>query len=186
MFTRIVLCGVPRNIIFKINGMIWNPINKYTEMHNNVCIDEIQLKTNSANNASIYFAMNKTPSSKFLSDGTKQKLYTSFVRPMVMYACGYMVHNAEIRRQTTYIRKGNSTEHLRTPVRLQNGECGRRKNEDLEILFNKPNIRLFLKAKRLEWDGYVWRAVENITINVLIENPTKKRPTGRPCQRWLG
>lgn len=61
----------------------------------------------------------------------------------------------------------------------------RKKNEDLERLFDKPNIRLFLKAKRLEWAAHVWRATESLTRNVLIENPQKKRPRGRPRQRWL-
>lgn len=41
-------------------------------------------------------------------------------------------------------------ENSRT-IRLQNGEYERRKSEDLEMLFNKLNIRLFLKAKRIEW-----------------------------------
>jgi hypothetical protein len=42
------------------------------------------------------------------------------------------------------------------PARLQNGKYERRKNKDLEVLFNKPDIRLFLKAKCLEWTGHVW------------------------------
>lgn len=61
------------------------------------------------------------------------------------------------------------------------------KNEDLEMLFNKSNIRLFPKAKRLECQnaGHVWRAGENITRNILIKNLTKTRPRGRSRQRWL-
>jgi hypothetical protein len=53
------------------------------------------------------------------------------------------------------------------PARLQNGEDERRKNEDLEMLFSKPNIRLFLKEKRLEWTGHVLRAAKSFKRNVL-------------------
>jgi len=55
-------------------------INTKNNMHK-----EIQLRINSANKA--YFAMNKMLSSRLLSKGTKEKLYTSFLRPIVMYAC---------------------------------------------------------------------------------------------------
>lgn len=62
------------------------------------------------------------------------------------------------------------------PVRNQVEEYERRKNDDhQERLYNEPNVRLFLKAKRLEWDGHVWWAEENLLRNILIKNPTKKR-----------
>jgi hypothetical protein len=38
---------------------------------------------------------------------------------------------------------------------------------------------------QLEWAGHVWRAGESVIRNVLIRNPTKKRPMGRPRQWWL-
>lgn len=43
------------------------------------------------------------------------------------------------------------------------------------MLFNKPNTRLILKAKHLEWANHVWRAVESFTRNVLIKNPPPKK-----------
>lgn len=36
------------------------------------------------------------------------------------------------------------------PIRNQNGNYEERKNEDLEMLYNKQSIRFFLIAKRLE------------------------------------
>lgn len=60
---------------------------------------------------------------------------------------------------------------LLRPVRLQDGEYERRQNKDLE---NKPNIRIFLKAKRRS-------SAESFTRNVLTKNPPiKKRPMWRP------
>jgi len=73
------------------------------------------------------------------------------------------------------------------PVRLQNGEHESRKYEDLEMLFNKLNIRLFLKAQRLEW-GVGWSRLTSFRKSYkkrLNQKPKKKRPRRRPRQRWL-
>jgi len=77
-----------------------------------------------------------------------------------------MVHNRGRRRETSHLWK-EILPKIYKPVR-------------------KPNIRSFLKAKRLEWAGHIWRAGKNLIQNVLIKKPTKKRPKERPCQRWLG
>lgn len=71
------------------------------------------------------------------------------------------------------------------PTRDPNGEYKRRKNTDLEKLYNKPNIRKYMKAKRLEWAGHVWRADGSLSHNVLVENLNKKRPRDRPRQRCM-
>jgi hypothetical protein len=34
----------------------------------------------------------------------------------------------------------------------------RRKNQELQELYNRPNIILYIKSKLLEWFGHVWRA----------------------------
>ncbi|VVC26164.1 Reverse transcriptase domain, partial [Cinara cedri] len=136
-----------------------------------------QLRINIVNKA--YFAMNKMLSSKLLSKETKEKLYTSFLRPIVMYTCEtWSTTQGDEEKLLTSERKFTDLFDLKM-------ENMRKKNKDLEMLFNKPNIRLFLKAKRLEWAGHVWRADENIIKNVLIRNVTKTRPRGRPRQRWL-
>jgi hypothetical protein len=59
-----------------------------------------------------------------------------------MYACE--TWSATQEKFLTFERK------IHKPVRLKNGDYERRKNENLEILINKPNIRLFLKTKRSE------------------------------------
>jgi len=58
-----------------------------------------------------------------------------------------------------------------------------RKNTNLELLYNKPNIKYFLKAKRMEWAGHVWRTEGSIIQKVLINNLTSKHPRGRQRQR---
>lgn len=57
------------------------------------------------------------------------------------------------------------------PIRNpDNGEYERRKNIDIERLFNKPNIQSFLISKRLECAGHVWRAKQNLINKVLTNN----------------
>ncbi|KAL4112400.1 hypothetical protein QTP88_016199 [Uroleucon formosanum] len=121
--------------------------------------------------------------SRLLSKVTKEKLYTSYLRPIVMYACEtWSTTQGDEEKLLAFERK--VLRKIYGPVRNQIGEYERRKNDELGRLY-KPNICLFLKAKRLEWAGHVWRAGESVIWNVLIRNPTKKRPRGRPRQRWL-
>ncbi|KAF0728937.1 putative transposon-derived protein F52C9.6, partial [Aphis craccivora] len=46
-------------------------------------------------------------------------------------------------------------------------------------------LKDFLRSKRLEWAGHVWRAEGKLIKQVLINKPNKKQPVGRPRQRWL-
>jgi len=60
----------------------------------------------------------------------------------------------------------------------------RRKNENLQQLYNKPSMRHFLIRKRMEWAGHVWRAEDTLIKKVTESKITGKRPRGRPRQRW--
>jgi len=60
----------------------------------------------------------------------------------------------------------------------------KRHNEELYDLYEKPNIFTFIRCKRLEWLGHVWRADGDVLKNVLIRKINKKRPLGRPRTRW--
>lgn len=143
---------------------------------------EIQLKISSANK--VYLALNKMLSFRLLSKGTNEKLYTLFLRPIVMYACETWSTTQGDKENYSLLKGkpyGKCTHLFDFKMVIMRGE----KNEDLERLFNKLNIRLFLKAKCLEWAVYIWQAVESFTRNVLIKNPPKKRPSGRPSQKWL-
>lgn len=56
----------------------------------------------------------------------------------------------------------------RPVINESTGDFERRKNTNLESLYNKPNIKCYVKAKRLEWAGHTWRAEGNIIRMVLI------------------
>jgi hypothetical protein len=65
------------------------------------------------------------------------------------------------------------------------GVFERRKNEDLQRLYNKPNICKFLSSKILEWAGHVWRAERCLIIKVLDGNLNGKRLIGKSSQKWF-
>jgi len=122
-------------------------INTKNNMHN-----EIQLIISNANKS--YFAMNKMFSSRLLSKATIEKLYTSYLRKIVMYACEtWSTTQGDEGKLFTFERK--VLRKIHGPIRNQNWEYERRKNDELKRLYNKPNIGLFLKVKRLEWAGHV-------------------------------
>lgn len=62
---------------------------------------------------------------------------------------------------------------------IQNGEYERMKSKDVEMLFYMPNIRLFLKAKRLEWAGFgeLSKVLRKKRLNQ--KSPQKKRSRGK-------
>jgi len=65
------------------------------------------------------------------------------------------------------------------------GVFERRKNKDLQRLYNKPNICKILNSKRLEWAGHVWRAEECLIRKVLDGNLSGKWETTSSRQRWF-
>jgi hypothetical protein len=49
-------------------------------------------------------------------------------------------------------------------------------------MFNKLIICSYLKSKRLEWVGHIWRK-KDIAKNLFTGRLNGKRPRGRPRQR---
>jgi len=60
-----------------------------------------------------------------------------------------------------------------------------RSNKQIKQLHGKGSITQFVKGTRLEWAGHAWRADNSIVKKVLVNNLNRKRPRGRPKQRWL-
>ncbi|KAL4154352.1 hypothetical protein QTP88_000231 [Uroleucon formosanum] len=153
-------------------------INHKNNMHN-----EIKSRISAANRG--YHAMRKMFTSKLLSKDTKKKLYIAYLRPIVMYGCEtWSTTQGDENKLLTFERK--ILRKIYGPILNPNtGVYERRKNADLNSLFNTANLKDFLRSKRLEWAGHVWRAEGKLIKQVLINKPNKKRPVGRPRQRWL-
>lgn len=116
-------------------------------MHN-----EIQTRISMVNRA--YFAMNKILSSKMLLEITKEKLYTYSFCPIAMHKCKiwpfaqWVEEKLVIFERKVLLKIYGHTQNI-------SGEYERKKNTELERMYNKPNIGKYFKIKRLKWAGYV-------------------------------
>ncbi|KAF0753968.1 putative transposon-derived protein F52C9.6 [Aphis craccivora] len=70
------------------------------------------------------------------------------------------------------------------PKRNEENTYERRTSAGLRAIFNETNIVGILKSRRISWAGHVWRAEGQIVHNITLWKPDKKRPRGRPRQRW--
>lgn len=102
-------------------------------------------------------------------------LYTSYLRPLISYVCEtWSLTKGDDNRLAIFERKV-----LRNSFgSIYNTELGifeRKKNDDLyDRLYLKTNISSYIKIKRMEWFGHVWRADNDIIRKVLTETIHKK------------
>lgn len=149
-------------------------INNRNNMHN-----EIKLRIASGNKG--YYALAKLLKSKLLSRKSKEYLYSSFLRPVLTYGCEtWSVTKGDEEKLSIFERK--VLRRIYGPV-IENGEYRRRTNQEVYQMFNKPIISSYLKSKRLEWAGHIWRS-DGIAKDIFIGRLNGKRPRGRPRQRW--
>jgi hypothetical protein len=67
----------------------------------------------------------------------------------------------------------------------ENGVWRKRYNRELYELFNKPDIVIYIKIKRLGWAGHVIRMDNNRKVEkVFNTKPIGIRKGGRPKLRW--
>jgi hypothetical protein len=59
-------------------------------------------------------------------------------------------------------------------------------NEEVCDLYSSPSIIRIIKSRRMRWAGHVARMGEKINAyRLLVGNPERKRPLGRPRCRWV-
>jgi hypothetical protein len=59
-------------------------------------------------------------------------------------------------------------------------------NEELHNLYSSPNIIRIIKSMRMRWVGHVARMeAKRNAYRILLGNPERKRPLGRPRRRWV-
>jgi hypothetical protein len=64
------------------------------------------------------------------------------------------------------------------------GKWKRRKNRELQEIFNENNITKTIKKIRLRWAGHAMRSQNSLLRIVLEQNQVGKRSLGRPKLRW--
>ncbi|KAL4127579.1 hypothetical protein QTP88_011746 [Uroleucon formosanum] len=150
-------------------------INKNNNMHN-----EIKLRISAANKG--FFALVKLFKSKLLSKKSKINLYLSYLRPVLAYGCEtWSVTKGDEEKLLIFERK--ILRRIYGPI-YENGDYRIRTNGEIYQLFQKPNIKAFIRSKRLEWAGHLWRA-NGICKQVLMGRINGRRPRGRPRHRWM-
>jgi hypothetical protein len=59
-------------------------------------------------------------------------------------------------------------------------------NDELQVMYRKPNIATTLKVRRMEWVGHLVRMSDCRTVKkMLLGKPDGRRKAGRPKLRWL-
>lgn len=129
----------------------------------------------------VYISLNKILSSRMISCTTKEKKYLTYLRATPNYDSCLWVVVDDSRRwvEASYLWEESVEKNIRA--------CQKRwkeKNINMISIFNKPNIKYFLKAKHLEFPDHVWRAEGSIIRKVLIYKLTGKRPRRNSWQRW--
>jgi len=131
-----------------------------------------------------YFSMTPLFKSKLLSRKTKIRLYKTLVRPIVLYACGAWASTKTDEKKLMIFERKILRRIFGPKKNTENNEYERRTNAELKELFNETDIVGVLKSRRLSWAGHVWRAKDKLINEVTMWKLYRKRPIGRPRQRW--
>ncbi|VVC41593.1 Reverse transcriptase domain [Cinara cedri] len=134
--------------VFKYLGV---NINSNNDMH-----EEINNRISCGNRC--YYSIRRLLKSKLLSHNSKTQLYHSYLRPIITYASEtWSLTKGDSKRLMTFERK--VPRKIYSPkLNAESQTYERRKNQELQELYNRPNIISYIKSKRLEWFGHVWRA----------------------------
>ena len=131
-----------------------------------------------------YFSLLNLFKSRLLSRSTKVRIYLCYLRSILTYACKtWPLVKCEANRLATFERKvlRKIFGPFFNPVTQQ---FERRHNEDLYKLYDHPPMVGWIRSKRIEWLGHVWKVDAS-----LIKDATKpvngKRLRGRPRLRWI-
>ncbi|KAL4088534.1 hypothetical protein QTP88_023628 [Uroleucon formosanum] len=148
---------------------------------NNIKV-EIDTRLKKGNNC--YYGLGKVLSAKAVSKNLKVQIYTTLIRPVVLYGSEtWPLRKAEQMRLEVFERK--ILRRIFGPCKDdQTGEWRKRHNQELQNLFQRPDITKEISVRRLRWAGHAWRKQGSIIRIVIENNPAGKRPLGRPRLRW--
>lgn len=115
---------------------------------------------------------------------SKTTMYKVLIRPIALYySCetqpliktdeiNLAIFGRKILRQIVGSKKN-----------IETNEYELRTNDDLNGLYNQPDIVALMKSKRIGWTGHVWQAEGKMLNKISSWVPNKKSPVGRPRQR---
>lgn len=148
----------------------------------NKILNEVNKRIMAGNRA--YFANIKLFRSPLLSRTTKKRLYKTLVRPVVTYASESWTLNTTITNNLKLFER-KVLRRIYGPV-MENGVWRIRTNREIADLYNENDIVKFIKVRRIEWLGHVWRMRGERTPKKVMQTTvygTRRR--GRPRRRWI-
>ena len=158
---------------------------KYLGTILNTCNDEwieVQRRISQANKT--YFALLEIMKSNCVHRRTKIKIYKTIIRNVICYGSETWV----MTKRTEMALGAFERKILRRifgPVQ-QNAQWRIRYNDELFNLYKDNDIVTFIKLRRLEWAGHVYRMEDHRIPKRLMEGRIYGiRPKGRPKNRWI-
>jgi len=139
----------------EIEGMKIEDVNsaKYlgtTTNADNLIEEEIKERTAAGNRS--FFANKYIFQSKLITRKTKERLYHTVIRPVVVYGseCSVLTENI---KQKLLVFERRLLRRTFGPRQKTNGEWRQKTNEELENLINHENIVRHIKSKETELGG---------------------------------
>ena len=140
--------------------------------------DDVKCQINEANRIS--GCLNDTVwNNKYISRGTKSRIYKTVVRPILAYV-------AEARPDTGCSKKALETAEMTTLGRITRSRLNDRvRNEHIRQLCNSPHINEWILRRRMEWNDHVSRMTSTIVVKIARDTaPNRKRNIGRAKKKW--
>jgi hypothetical protein len=116
----------------------------------------------------------------------KVRIYKTIFLPVVLYGCetwSLTVREENILR----VFENRVLSRIFGPKR--DGVTGgwrKLHNEELHNLYSSRSIIRIIKSRRMRWAEHVARMGEKRNVyRLLLEEPERKRPLGRPRRRWI-
>ena len=131
-----------------------------------------------------YYGLMGQMRSKYISRGTKIKLYKTLIRPVLIYGAETWAINKENEDKLAVFER-KILRRIYGPV-CEAGGWRIRYNAELYKKFRDPDIVREVKARRVRWLGHLYRTEEQYPARMLTFNTIYgTRRVGRPPRRWL-
>jgi hypothetical protein len=117
-------------------------------------------------------------------EDTKLEIYTTLIKRIVLYGFETWAITEQMK-SSLKTWKLKILRNIYGPIEDQNG-WRIRTNDELQVMYRKPNIVTTIKVRRLKWAGHVVRMSDDRTVKrVFVGKPDGRRKAGRPKLRWL-
>ena len=117
---------------------------------------------------------------------TKIKMYTTVVRPVVLYGCEAWSLTRKLENKLQVFENSILRRIVGPVLDVEANTWRRRHNDELRALTRIPPITSVIKSYRLRWAGHVSRMSIDRYPKVILNNEVHgRRNRGRPRKRWV-